>query len=85
MKEDCVKALDSAHVLTSDGSIDNRYWSKAMHWVNDVRNDLPEPGAVVSRNVAWGHNITSLTTQPMFPFATRVLAHLPLKMQTSLR
>ena len=84
MTEDTVKALDSAQLLLPNGSIDKRFWSKALHWANDVRCDLPAAGAQVSRNVAWGLQPTSLSDQPMFPFATRILAHLPLSMQTSL-
>ena len=84
LTEDTVKALDTAQLLLPDGSNDKRFWSKALHWANDVRCDLPAPGAQVSRNVAWGLQPTSLSDQPMFPFAARILAHFPLTMQTSL-
>ena len=55
-----------------------------MRWVNDTRNKLPGDGQVVSRGVAWGLPKTSLLVQPMMPFASRVLGHLPLKMQNNL-
>ena len=81
--QDTNKALESAQLLDSDGERDDRYWSKAMRWVNDTRNKLPGGGQVVSRGVAWGLPKTSLL-QPMMPFASRVLGHLPLKMQNNL-
>ena len=82
--QDTFKALESAQLVRSDGTRDDRFWSKAIHWVSDTRNRLPAPDSLVSRNEAWGLSKTNLRIQPMMPFASRVLAHLPLKMQNNL-
>jgi hypothetical protein len=82
--QDTFKVLESAQLVGSDGTRDDRFWSKAMRWVSDTRNRLPASDSLVSRNEAWGLSRTNLRIQPMMPFASRVLAHLPLKMQNNL-
>jgi hypothetical protein len=82
--QDTNKTLDSAQILDGTGARDDRFWSKAMRWVSDTRNKLPAHGQLLARDVAWGLPKTSLRIQPLMPFGSRVLAHLPLKMQNNL-
>jgi hypothetical protein len=82
--QDTYKTMDATQILDNAGIRDERFWSKAMRWVSDTRNKLPAHGQLIARDVAWGLPKTSLKIQPLMPFGSRVLAHLPLKMQNNL-
>jgi hypothetical protein len=77
-QETVVKLLDSAQLAPE-------YWSLALLHATDIRELLPyssQPS--VPRCVLWGQPKASLRITPILPFGTRVLAHLPLKLQTAL-
>ena len=78
MEEDVNKALVSAH-------LDKPFWGHAVLDATDIRNLLPSAQHPhVSRAVVWGKSKASLKSQPLIPFGSRVLAHLPLTYQTAL-
>ena len=57
----------------------------ALTHATDIRELLPsDSNPTVSRGVLWGQPKASLNNTPILPFETRVLAHLPLRLQTAL-
>ena len=57
----------------------------ALTHATDIRKLLPSStNPTVSRGVLWGQPKASFKTTPILPFGTRVLALLPLKLQTAL-
>ena len=76
-QENVYKLLDAAQ-------LERAYWGLALLHTTYIRELLPSASnPTISRGVAWGSSKPSLKFSPILPFGYRVLAHLPLKMQTS--
>ena len=62
-----------------------QYWGMALADANDLRNQMPSTkDPKKSRAVLWGKPKASMRRSPLIPFGSRVIAHLPLKLQTPL-
>jgi hypothetical protein len=71
--------------LLSSAQLGQEYWSMALTHATDIRELLPSAThPTVSRGALWGTSKPNLKNCPILPFGTRVLAHLPLKLQTAL-
>ena len=69
----------------TEAQLGPEYWSMALTHATDIRELLPSSSnPTVSRGVQWGQPKASVKTTPFLPFGTRVLSHLPLKLQTAL-
>ena len=76
---------ETVYKLLDAAQLEEAYWGLALLHTTDIRELLPSASdPTISRGVAWGHSKTSLNISPLLPFGLRVLAHLPLKMQTAL-
>ena len=76
---------DIVDKLRTGPQLGPEYWSMALTHATDIRELLPSSSnSTVSRGVLWGQPKASFKTTPILPFGTRVLAHLPLKLQTAL-
>jgi len=76
---------ETVYKLLDAAQLEEAYWGLALLHTTDIRELLPSASdPTISRGVAWGHSKTSLNISPLLPFGSRVLAHLPLKMQTAL-
>ena len=77
-QETVVKLLVSAQLAPE-------YLSLALLHATDIRELLPSSSQPsVPRYVVWGQPKASLRITPILPFGTRVLAHLPLKLQKAI-
>ena len=73
------------YTIKNDNPIYKKLWSLALLEAVRLRGltaTKKKPG--VSRDMAWGDRQADLTKAPHLPFASKVLAWLPLPMQTKL-
>jgi len=76
---------ETVNKLLDSAQLGEEYWALALLHATDIRELLPSlSNPSISRGMAWGHSKPSLKISPILPFGSRVLAHLPLTLQTAL-
>ena len=76
---------ETVNKLLDSAQLGEEYWGLTLLHATDIRELLPSlSNPSISRGMAWGHSKPSLKISAILPFGSRVLAHLPLTLQTAL-